>query len=864
MSAVRSALRIGMRHHLRHRLQGLLTLLGIALGCALWTGLRLSLGSTEAAFERAVETVAGPATHTVQAGPAGLDESTVARLRAVHGIRACAPSVGGVARVQQEGRRRIVRVFGTDPLAERGLRPWLAGASELPLGAWLTTPGAFMATASTLGRLGVGDGESLELQVGGRRVRARCIGVLGSSADRSVRAGLEDVLLTDIATAQEWFGREGRVDRIDLRLEDAWLPPGTSAAAALAIVQQAVGAAVRIEPAGASAGMLSRLTAAFRANLQALSLLSLLVGGFLVHETMRLSVLARRREFGVLRALGAGPHALALGVMGEGIAFGAVGGLLGAALGLAFGSLMLQPLVGVMNDHYATFALEHVEADPWVLACGVLLGIATAAIAALLPAREAGAVAPRDALLASPWRARQAAVGRRMFPIGCALLVPAALLLATAGTSLARAYAGMFSGLVAAALAVPAVLDLLLRATAVLASRIGPLARLVVGSARASLPRTGLPVAALALALATAAGLGAMIGSFRGSVAGWLHHALPADVYVGVQGGVEERVRDTIDPVLVRALQGAVPDATVSAYRRLRLQASFGAGRGELEVVAFEPSPRIAASFVFLEGEAGEARAAMAAGRAAWISEPLAFRRSLRVGDRIELWTDRGAVSLPVAAVFRDYGTEQGVAMVPASFLGQHMDAMGVTSLAVEAPEGVAAEDLAERLRVALAQQAVEQDLVVVTEASLRESSLQVFDRTFAVTGALRILCLLVAFCGIYGSLAALQLERGSEVGLLRTLGATPRRVIGLVLGQTALLGALAGLLALPLGLALAQVLVHVVNRGSFGWTLTESSLPHLPVAEILVLAVVAALLAGLHPAVRFGRVRPVEVLRES
>lgn len=864
MSAVRSALRLGVRHHLRHRLQALLTLLGIALGCALWTGLRLSLASTEAAFERAVETVAGPATHVVQAGPAGLDEAVVAQLRAVHGIRGCAPSLGGIVRVGAGERRRVLRVFGSDPLAERGMRSWLAGAAELPLGAWLTVPGSFMATAATLERLGVGAGDALELHVGGRTVRAQCLGAMATGADASVRAGLEDVLLTDIATAQEWFGREGRVDRIDLRLAGNWLPPGTSRDEALALVQQAAGPGARIEAAGASAGMLSRLTAAFRANLQALSLLSLLVGGFLVHETMRLSVLARRREFGVLRALGAGPRALSLGVMGEGIAFGAIGGCLGAALGVAFGALMLQPLVAVMNDHYATFALERVEADPWVLGSGVLLGLATAALAALLPAREAAAVAPRDALLASPWRARQVAGSRRMLLLAFVLLAPAGLLLATAGASLVRAYAGMFAGLVAAALAMPAVLDLLLRAVAVLAARIGPLARLVVGSARASLPRTGLPVAALALALATAAGLGAMIGSFRGSVAGWLHHALPADVYVGVPGGVEERVRATIDSALVQALRDAVPEATVSAYRRLRLPARIGTASLDLEVVAFEPSPRIAASFVFLEGDGDKARAAMAAGEAAWISEPLAFRRSVRVGDRIELGTDRGTVSLPVAAVFRDYGTDQGVAMVPAAFLQRHMEALGVSSLALEAPQGVAAEALAERVREALAVHEGEQELVVVTQASLRESSLVVFDRTFAVTGALRVLCLLVAFCGIYGALAALQLERGSEVGLLRTLGATPRRVVALVLGQTALLGVLAGGLALPLGLALAQVLVHVVNRGSFGWTLTESSLQHLPVAETVVLAVVAALLAGLHPAVRFGRVRPVEVLRES
>lgn len=864
MSSVRSAFRLGVRHHLRRRLQAVLTLLGIALGCALWTGLRLSLASAEAAFERAVETVAGAATHAVAAGPDGIDESVVARLRAGLGLRGCAATLGGVARAHVGGARRVVRVLGTDPLAERGTREWLAGAGELPLASWLTEPGSFMATPATLARLGIAAGDALELHVNGGRVRATCIGPIGASAPDAVREGLEDVLLTDLATAQEWFGRVGRIDRIDLRLEPGWLPPGLGPEAALTLVQEAIGPAARIDVAAASGGMLARLTAAFRANLQALSLLSLLVGGFLVHETMRLSVLSRRREFGVLRALGATPRALALGVLGEGLAFGALGGVLGSLLGLAFAALMLQPLVAVMNDHYATFSLDRVDADPWVLGSGILLGIGAAAVAALLPAREAGAVAPREALLESPWRALRVVKARRMLSLALLALLPAVLLLATAGTSLVRAYAGMFLGLVAAALAVPAVLDALLALVATVASRFGPLARFVTASARASLPRTGLPVAALALALATAAGLGAMIGSFRASVAGWLHHALPADVYVGIPGGVEERVRATIDPRLVERIRQAVPGATVCAYRRVRLPIADGSARRELEVVGFDPSPRLANSFLFLEGDPARARAAMAAGEAAWISEPLAFRSGLRPGDSLKLWADRGPVALPIAAVFRDYGTDQGVAMVPAAFLQQNLGAAGVTSLAVEAPAGVAAAVLADNLRAVLAGTDIEQELAIVTQASLRDASLAVFDRTFSVTGALRLLCLLVAFCGIYGALAALQLERGSEVGLLRTLGATPRRIIGLVLGQTALLGACAGLLALPLGLGLAQVLVHVVNRGSFGWTLTESSLPHLPVLETLLLAVVAAVLAGLEPALRFGRVRPVEVLRES
>jgi putative ABC transport system permease protein len=121
-----------------------------------------------------------------------------------------------------------------------------------------------------------------------------------------------------------------------------------------------------------------------------------------------------------------------------------------------------------------------------------------------------------------------------------------------------------------------------------------------------------------------------------------------------------------------------------------------------------------------------------------------------------------------------------------------------------------------------------------------------------------------VAFVGIYAAFAALQLERAGEIGLLRCLGARPRQIGFVVLGQTALLGLIAGLLALPLGVLLGHVLAHVINRVSFGWTLVTVSVPWSALGEVLVLAIVAATLAGLQPAWRFARMRPAEGLREA
>ncbi|MFN7588353.1 MAG: ABC transporter permease, partial [Planctomycetota bacterium] len=309
----------------------------------------------------------------------------------------------------------------------------------------------------------------------------------------------------------------------------------------------------------------------------------------------------------------------------------------------------------------------------------------------------------------------------------------------------------------------------------------------------------------------------------------------------------------------------AVPGvAARTEYRRtvVPMRTAANANEQEIDVVGVQPTRRWTASFPLLQGDDARGRAAIAAGDGAWISEPMAFRRGLRVGDVLTIRGSDGPVTLPIAAIYRDYSNERGEVIVGASWLQQHLRAP-VTALSFEAAAGVDVEPLAATLRAAAAT-ADTQAVSVRVQGELRSSSLQVFDRTFAITGVMRLLCLCVAFVGIYAAFAALQLERAGEIGLLRCLGARPRQIGLVVLGQTALLGLCAGLLALPLGVLLGHVLAHVINRVSFGWTLVTVSVPWSALGEVLVLAIVAATLAGLQPAWRFARMRPAEGLREA
>ncbi|HEY0093037.1 MAG TPA: ABC transporter permease, partial [Archangium sp.] len=242
------------------------------------------------------------------------------------------------------------------------------------------------------------------------------------------------------------------------------------------------------------------------------------------------------------------------------------------------------------------------------------------------------------------------------------------------------------------------------------------------------------------------------------------------------------------------------------------------------------------------------------------VSEPFAFHRRISVGDSVELATDQGPRRFRVVGVYFDYGSDAGTLLMPRSTYLHHFDDARVSGVALYAAPGQDVDALVSQVRERAGDTQV---LGISSNRALRETSLEVFDRTFTITHVLRLLAVGVAFIGVLSALMALQLERAREFAVLRATGLTPRQLWGLVSLQTGLLGVLAGLFALPLGVVLAYVLVHVINQRSFGWTLQLLVDPGV-LLQALALALLAAGLAGLYPSWKMSRANPAMALREE
>lgn len=836
--------RAGLRYLLRHRWQAALAVLGITLGVAVVTAVDLANRSALQAFQLSAEALTGQATHSITAGSEGFDEALYPWLRIDRGQRQATPVVEGYAE-DRDREGRVWRILGVDPFAEAAVRPALGGiGTGMELSGFLGRDDHVLMLAGTAEALGLTPGERLELQVRGRAQAVVLGGLL--TPDRPVdRQGLQDVLVMDIAAAQALLDRPGRLDRIDLVLEDD---------ATVGALAEALPAGLHLRPAEARADALLEMSRAFRLNLTAFSLLALLVGAFLIYNAMTFAVVQRRPLFGRLRALGVGRRQILRLVLQE----AALLGLVGSLLGLLLGVLLAQGLVGLVtrtiNDLYFVVQVRGVQPSVLNLALGLALGLGATLVAAAVPALEAGRSPPRATLSRADLEGRSRQRAPRLALTGVVTVLAGSVLLVLS-QALVPAFAGIFLLLMGTALAVPWLVLVASRALALPAGALfGLPGRMAARGLSAGLSRSAVAVAALMIAISTVVGVGVMVESFRATFAEWLDASLEADVYISPPG-VTGDAATPLAPGLaerLRAVEG-VERMTTGRYRRLP--------RAETDwrLRAYDLGDGPAQGFLFREGEPG-VWARLREEDAVLVTEPFQSRHGVGRGDRLVLPTPVGERDFEVLGVTYDYTTSAGAVIMAAERYRHHWADDTINSIAVHAEPGVPVGPLVERLRAAAGD---EQLLRFRPSGEIRQLSLEVFDRTFTITHVLRLLATGVAVVGVLGALLALALERAREMAVLRAMGCSVAQVRRLVLGQSLFAGGLAGALALPLGWVLALALTQTINQRAFGWSLGVHVDPWL-LLQALGLALLAALLAGWYPARRMAATPPGDALREE
>ena len=853
-------LRLAWRSHRTQPWLAVLAIAGIALGVAVSTAIALANAAAQQAFNESITSVVGQATHHVVGGSAGIPDSAYALIRRTamaHGGNAAPVVEAEVSVVGAPGSaHRVARLFGIDPFAEAPFRSAAQAARQgrsFPLERLLTEPDAVVISRATAAALGLSgkrlDGERLVIRHGTHDTTLRVIAALADDGDALARAS--NIVLADVATAQEVLGRVGVLDRIDLSL------PDEAAVAAMAAV---VPDGSEVVLASRRTDSLRQLTAAFHTNLTSLGLIALVVGMFLIANTARFAVVRRRGLFARMRAHGVTPGQILGLVLGEALAAGALASLVGITLGVALARVLLGLVTQTIGDLYAAIPATVINVEPGIMVQGVALGIGATVVAALLPAHEAATTRPSLALLTTqPERQFRHALPW-VLALGCGLLLASGGILWAMPNTISIGFIGLGCGLIGAAVLVPPLLVPLVTVLALplgwspLRSPEGTLAARAVG---AHVSRTGLAVAALAVACAAALGMSLMVSSFRLALSQWLATTITADVYVAPPTTVAARAGNaSLDAALLARLLTVPGIAEVQPKRDALVEVRIRGVASTAQIAAFSVAAERRDSFIarpaFASAAARDAAWSAYAQGAVFITEPFATHRALTVKEHFTIRTHQGDMDVRIAAVVVDFSSDQGciyvdLAQYRAWFSDQQISAIGMRTSA-----GVEPGELVARLRAA----AGDAPLTITAGATLKSASMTVFDRTFAITGVIRWMAAGVAVLGLIAALAAVQLERARTTARLRAVGLTPAGVFGIAIGECLFTGLAAGLLALPIGVGLAAGLTHVINRRSFGWSM-ELVLDPWQLLLTVSLATGAALVAGVLPAWRASR-RPI------
>jgi putative ABC transport system permease protein len=811
-----------------------LTILGVALGVAVLLAVLVTNAGISSGADRVVERRLGTADLRVSAfEERGLDEASRAAIAGVPGVTTAAPSIDRDTYLLPtlgsglEEPADPVRVLGVDPTtwsAIHGLevldgRPIVAGQHETAL----VSPA--LATA-----IGAGVDDKLTL-LGDASLGPFPVTIGGILDPRSLGRA-ERLVILPLDAAQRLFATDG-VDAIDVAID----PSVPTAQVVAGIEGGLVSRPYVLATASELAASIRAATAEFRMLAGMVAVVVLFVAGFLIFNTLSMTVTERLSEVALLRAAGATAGQIHRIVLAIAVLIGTAGAIAGVMIGLG-----LAVLVGWYVRTIEGVPLDDIAIDPVTILAAALIGFATTVVSGIEPALRAARVRPVEALRVG----RDPIVGERArlrwLIVVFGVVAVAAVLLAPADAGpggIARSLA-VYALLLLAALLVPLLLAPLGRLVGLV---LRPVARaeerLSRGSIARDRSRAALAAGALGVGLAMVVALATVADGARAAGAAWLDDVVPGDLVVSSirpiapDEGIDTELRDV--PGVVRV----TPFATFDVAHRGQRLAAVGTTGADL---AADGRLR------FLEGDREEALAAIDAGGATILPRSVAGPLGLRVGDALESMTADGPLALTVVGIVeRSMPGSTGEAVIVG--FGDALERFGATGADLFAIRF--ADPAADGPRAALAEIALGYALTPTPVAEVQSEIGDALGRMLGLFDAVALLAVLVAGLGVADTFAMSVIERVPEIGVLRATGMTRRQVGRMVIVEAIMLGGVGAIVG-----CLAGIVVGLATIVLGGSRLPAAPLPSPSIlVAVVVIGLAVPVIAALYPARTAGRI---------
>jgi putative ABC transport system permease protein len=804
------------------------------------------------AFEGSIQAVSGDADATIVGTGPFISEEIYPKVLAAGGVRAAWPLYRvDVALARQQDF--FLEVVGVDLFAPVEL-PWDESGPDVAAGLSLSLPEALgkegwvALTPSLAKEMGWDKGDRFTVTAGTRRVEL----LVGALVDfqRATPLASRRLAVMDLAQAQGLFGRRGELHQIDLQIRDELDPIEF-----VALLQDELGRSVRVLTPEQRRRQTADLLSSFRLNLTALSMISLFVGGFLIYCATQSSLVRRRAEFGLLRSIGATRGQLLVLILGETTALGLMGVALGLPLGFVAAASYVDRVSSMLTNVYVLQRIETLQIPFWLYPLGVAIGMAGSVAGSVMPALDVSRRDTRSLLASFTLHERMGAAALPLFVGGWLLLSIVGVVSWIQGIQWRPGGFVLAIGLV---VAIPLMTPYVVQQGAkwIRVRSFG--FSFGLKDLGVQLQTTPFAIAALAVAVSMMVGITIMVGSFRQTLEVWVGQSLRADVYVTSKSWKRGAREATMPSELVSSMASHPGVMGVDLLRQFFIY--YGDKKISLSGVRSD-LPVGENRFVFLEGDPSESLRRMREEGAVLIGEPLARKASLGVGDDLELETRHGPVVFPISGIYYDYSSEGGAAVMSLDTMDRHFGSSPITNMALylDRDRGKDTETVVDELRSRFS----DVPLVFRSNRRLREEVFEIFDQTFAVTRLLQAMSLLIAVSGITLTLLLLARERVSELALYRALGAARWQIFRIYLGKglgIALYGLVLGGIG---GVLLALILIFVINRTFFGWTIAV----YWPWSTLMGEAatiILASILGSVYPALRASRTPATELRRDD
>ncbi len=843
MHLLKIFLQVSLRHAVQDYGKFLLSVFGIAVGVAVFLAIRLSNYSAFKAFESTIDNVNGKANVQIQSA-SGTEFSErvfkqVLELKErARSIQAATPVTEQLAEIR--GAKEALIVLGIDIFTDRKFRAYndVEGLDGETFLRFLLQPNTILLSESFAKRNQIEKNQTIKLVANGLERELKVIGIFKTDTPTSEVSN--SFAAMDIEQMQRFFGKEGKLDKIDLIVDESRREELT------AFLTASLPRDVEVVSAKNRGAQVAKMISAFDLNLSALAFISLLVAMFLIYNTITTNAIRRRREIGILRALGLSAGEVFFLFLFEAFVIGVIGSAIGLGLGVVLAKYTVASVAQTVTALYVYVAATEIQFSASLLALAFGVGVVASVASAIYPAFEVYRVHPRETFHLQAFEQKFSANVKRIFVVSALLLLLGIFFsqLPSVNGMPIFGYASAICAIAGFAFLSPEVIvlfrNLFQKAARNLFGIEGTLANNYLSE---SLNRTATAISALMVAIAMLIGIGVMVGSFRQTVAYWIDQTLKADLFIAPAEKFAVGSKLPVAREVYDYLRSLPEVESVDGFSSRPIQF-----RGSQTILCASSVDAVLRSsyLLFKDGDFKTvAQRLIDDESAVAVTEVFSNKFGLKTGDAFSLQTPSGEKTFTIAGVYYDYASDRGLMLMHRAHFEKFWNDDKLNNLGVFLKEKSDAERLVAHLREKF--QGVAK-IVVYSNYGLRQNVLNVFDQTFAITYVLQFVAMAVAAMGVISSLMAIIFERRREIGVLRSIGASIEQVRNITLIEAFLMGVIASVLGVLCGCALSAILIYVINLQSFGWTI-QIDLPFATISGAILLVVVTALLSGWIPA---------------